>query len=380
MRRDEPDSVLFVVVPAAMGGSNRSLATVLSALGPRLRRVLASPKEGAFLAHVRDLGLCEEHLPLSYGTRWRRIASSLRIARWVIMHRRRLLAIHANASRGLNLAALAGFLSGVPITVWVHDAVATPWGRRLGPVLRLAFRRVHWFAVSDTARQVVVGNGLCRTDQVEIVPNPVDVEAVLGKGRSQEEPTLDRLVVGYLGSASHRKGFDLMAEIIAQSSDLDVEWRLFTRRFDDPYANPIWSRLDQLSERSISIPGPDSDVRRIYDQCDLVLVPSREESFSMVTAEAMLNRIPVVASDLEPLRDLLEPPPAPAGLVFPVGDATAASEALRQLVKDRELRYRMGEEGRRRAAEFRSDRIADRLLQSYRTPASPGSSGRKFGT
>ncbi len=354
-----------------MGGSNRSLATVLSALGPRLRRVLASPKDGAFLAHVRERGLCEEHLPLSYGSRWRRIASSLRIARWVLGHRRRLLAIHANASRGLNLAALAGFLSGVPITVWVHDPVATPWGRRLGPVLRLAFRRVSWFAVSDTARQVVVGNGLCRADEVEIVPNPVDMETVLGQGRSHEEPALGRLVVGYLGSGSHRKGFDLLPEIIAQSSDVDVEWRLFTKRFDNPYANPIWNRLDQLSEDSISVPGPDSDVRRIYDQCDLVLVPSREESFSMVTAEAMLNGIPVVASDLEPLRDLLEPPPVSAGLVFPVGDPAAASKAVRQLVKDPELRNRMGAEGRRRAAEFRSDRIADRLLASYRTPPSP---------
>lgn|GEM_PF-1732591 len=375
MRRDQADSVLFVVVPAAMGGSNRSLATVLSAVGPRLRRVLASPKDGAFLAHVQERGLFEQHLPLSYGSRWRRIASSLRIARWVLRHRRRLLAIHANASRGLNLAALAGFLSGVPITVWVHDPVATPWGRRLGPVLRLAFRRVRWFAVSDTARQVVVGNGLCRADEVEIVPNPVDTETVLGHGRNHEGMP-SRIVVGYLGSGTNRKGFDLLPEIIAQSSDLAVEWRLFTKRFDNPYANPIWSRLDDVTNGSVSVPGPDSDVRRIYDQCDLILVPSREESFSMVTAEAMLNGIPVVASDLEPLRDLLEPPPAPAGLVFPVGDPAAASKAVRQLVKDPELRDRMGGEGRRRAAEFRSDRIADRLLASYRTPPSPRNLGR----
>jgi glycosyltransferase involved in cell wall biosynthesis len=273
-----------------------------------------------------------------------------------------MLAIHANASRGLNLSIAAGFLTGVPITVWVHDPVASPAGKRLGPFLRLFLRRVQWFAVSDTARRVVVGNGLCRTEDVEIVPNPVDPATVLGQRRNPSK----QIVVGYLGAGRDRKGFDLLPDIIESLADMPLEWRLFTKRLDSPYPTPIWNRLDSITAAHIKIPGPDSDVRRIYEQCDIVLVPSREESFSLVTAEAMLNGIPVVASNLDPLRDLLASDTSEgAGLLFPTGETGLAAAAIRRLAEDPELRARMGEEGRRRANVFRSDRVAARLLESY---------------
>ena len=356
------DTVIFVAVPAPLGGSNRALAALLAAVDTRVRRVLASPAEGDFLEFVKDKGIIEEHVPVPHGSRWRRVAAASRIARWVFRNRRRMLAIHANASRGLNLSLAAGFLTGVPITVWVHDPVASPMGKRLGPLLRLFLRRVQWFAVSDTARRVVVGNGLCRAEQVEIVPNPVDASTVLGHGRTPS----GEIVIGYLGAGRDRKGFDLLPDIIKGVGDLPVEWRLFTNRVDSPYATPIWNQLDAMTSARIKNPGPHSDVRRIYDQCDIVLVPSRAESFSLVTAEAMLNGIPVVASDLDPLRDLLSSDSSDgAGALFTTGDARSAAAAIRRLVDNPDLRLRMGEEGRRRAVVFRSDRVAARLLESY---------------
>ena len=357
------DTVLFVAVPAPLGGSNRALAALLEAVDKRVRRVLASPDEGDFLQFVKDKAIVEEHLPLPHGSRWRRVAAAARIARWVFRNRRRMLAIHANASRGLNLSLAAGFLTGVPITVWVHDPVASPMGKRLGPLLRLFLRRVQWFAVSDTARRVVVGNGLCRAEEVEIVPNPVDPATVLGHGRRAPS---DHVVIGYLGAGRDRKGFDLLPDIIEALTDLPVEWRLFTKRVDSPYATPLWHRLDAMTSARIENPGPDSDVRRIYDQCDIVLVPSRAESFSLVTAEAMLNGIAVVGSDLDPLRDLLSSDTSDgAGALFTTGDAGSAAAAIRKLVENPDLRLRMGDEGRRRAVVFRSDRVAARLLESY---------------
>ncbi len=367
MTSERRDTVLFVAVPAPLGGSNRALAALLAAIDTQVRRVLASPAEGDFLEFVNEKGLIEEHLPLPHGSRLKRIAAAAGIARWVFQHRRRMLAIHANASRGLNLSIAAGFLTGVPITVWVHDPVASPAGKRLGPFLRLFLRRVQWFAVSDTARRVVVGNGLCRTEEVEIVPNPVDPATVLGQRRTHSK----QIVIGYLGAGRDRKGFDLLPDIIEALADMPLEWRLFTKRLDSPYATPIWNRLDSITAAHIKIPGPDSDVRRIYEQCDIVLVPSREESFSLVTAEAMLNGIPVVASNLDPLRDLLSSDTSEgAGLLFPTGDTGLAAAAIRRLAEDPELRARMGEEGRRRANAFRSDRVAARLLESYGYSAS----------
>lgn len=324
--------------------------------------MLAAPAEGAFVELVRQRGLVEEHLPLRRSTRVPRIgrmAAALRIAAWTLRNRRRLVAIHANATRGLNLAAIAALVSRVPVTVWVHDPVASPWGRRLGPLLGLLLQRTRWAAVSDTARRVAVGNRLCRADQVEIVPNPIDPEEVLGAGRSPSE----RVVVGYLGGATYRKGFDLLPEIIERLADLPIVWKLFTNRFLTDFNRPIWEILGRIDARRVSLLGAEPDVRLVYQQVDIVLVPSRHESFSRVTAEAMLNGLPVVASDIPPLRELLGD--EAAGLLFPVNDPAAAGQALRRLVLDGDLRSRLGNEGRKRAAGFDPARVAERMLALY---------------
>ena len=66
------------------------------------------------------------------------------------------------------------------------------------------------------------------------------------------------------------------------------------------------------------------------------MCPSVLESFCRVAAEAMLNGIPVVGSDLAPIRALLGDDEA--GLLFPVGDTHRAAEAIARLVADGGLR------------------------------------------
>ncbi|MGH8874850.1 MAG: glycosyltransferase, partial [Acidimicrobiia bacterium] len=202
LRAPQQDTVLFVVVPGPLGGSNRSLATLLAAIGPRVVRVLAAPTRGGFVDLVRQRGLIEHLIPLPWTPyllrKPMRFMAACRIAGWAMVRRRRLIAIHANATRGLNLVAPAAVLTRVPVTVWVHDPAASQWGRRLGPLLRRILPDVRWAAVSSTAREVAVANGLCRPEEVHIVPNPIDPAEVEAPRRAEANGT----VVGFLGAAS----------------------------------------------------------------------------------------------------------------------------------------------------------------------------------
>ena len=85
----------------------------------------------------------------------------------------------------------------------------------------------------------------------------------------------------------------------------------------------------------LSIEGKFTDVRDAYARCDVVVCPSVLDSFCRVAAEAMLNGLPVVGSDLPPIRDLLGDDEA--GLLVPSGDVEAAAKAVARLVDDPEL-------------------------------------------
>lgn len=357
-------TVLFVVVPAQLGGSNRSMVTLLRSLEGRVHRVLALPRFGDFRELIVAEDLADEFvdLPRRPGSgidRILRVVAGLKLAAWSLRNRRRLKAIHANALTGLNMSMPSALLSRRRIVVWIHDPVGSKWGNRLGPTIRKLLPDLRIAAVSDTAEQVAVENGLCEPGHAELVPNPIDPDEVVGSPRTPDE----KLVIGVLGGASERKGFDLLPEAIAALNDEPVKWLLYVSQKVEPGMAPIWENLRSYPTDRVEPVAKVSDVREAYGSIDIVFCPSRNESFCRVAAEAMLNGIPVVGSDIEPLRRLLGDDEA--GILFPVGDTVAASVALKRLVASRDLRSKLGAVGKSRASAFQPDAIADQLMELY---------------
>jgi glycosyltransferase involved in cell wall biosynthesis len=69
-----------------------------------------------------------------------------------------------------------------------------------------------------------------------------------------------------------------------------------------------------------------SDLSALYPALDAVLIPSRYEGVPLVMLEAMARHIPVLASDVDGMADVL-----PAACLFGMGDADAMVEKLRAL-------------------------------------------------
>ena len=116
----------------------------------------------------------------------------------------------------------------------------------------------------------------------------------------------------------------------------------------------------------MSIRGKVTDVRLAYAQCDVVVCPSVLDSFCRVAAEAMVNGIPVVGSDLPPIRELLGDDEA--GLVVPVKDPRAVAAAVERLVRDPQLRARLGAAGRERSAAYGPATVRTAFLELYGLP------------
>ena len=358
-------TVLFVATPAALGGSNRSLITVLSHLEGKVNRVLAAPAVGTFRELVDELGVADEFVPLPRRPqhpidRILRLGAGIKIAWWALRNRRRLAAIHANALTGLNLSALAALMVPSRVVVWIHDPVGSAWGRVLGPVLRRVVRRLQIAAVSTVAESVAVENGLCDQGSAAIVPNPVDPDEILAPaGRSGIEP----LNVGFVGGATERKGFDLLPAMIRRTEDLPIVWKLYVFLERMPDNRHVWDELEAFDPDRVMPVGKLADVAAVYGDLDIVFIPSRAESFCRVAAEAMLNGLPVLGTDIPPLLSLLGNDEA--GLIFPTDDLDSAEAGLRRLVADAALREELGAEGRLRAAQFTPERITMMLTDLY---------------
>ena len=90
-----------------------------------------------------------------------------------------------------------------------------------------------------------------------------------------------------------------------------------------------------------------TDIPALLAAADIFTLPSRFEGLPMSVIEAMLTGLPVVATNVRgPAEQVID---GVTGLSVPAGDATALGSALRRLVRDPDLRARMGQAGRQRA-------------------------------
>jgi glycosyltransferase involved in cell wall biosynthesis len=367
-------TVVFVSVPTGVGGSTRSLATVLSGLGGRVRRVLVGPPIGRFVAMVEAQGGAEEVLPLVSARRTlrplHRARTAARLAVWVRRHRHEVAAIHANGLKELSLSLPAALIGRVRLVVWVHNFLLPPSVLAFGWLWRRLVPRcdVRWAAVSPLARDLVVDAGLTTAGAVTIVPNPIDpVDVVAPAGARAAAAAGAPATAAYLGAPRAYKGFpDLPAIVEAAPPGGPVRWLLFSHPTDDDLA-ATWDRLRALeAEGRLAVRGKITEVREAYAECDIVVCPSVRDSFCRVAAEAMLNGLPVVASDLPPIRDLLGDDEA--GLLVPPRAPAEVAKAVLRLAEDPDLRSRLGTEGRHRAAAFAPAGVCESLAELYLGP------------
>lgn len=150
------------------------------------------------------------------------------------------------------------------------------------------------------------------------------------------------------------KGLDVLVDALERLRDLDWVWRLVgSGELDVGCAEAFRQRLADadLGDRVCwdgSVPG--GDMPGVYDACDVFVLPTRFETCSLSTREAMARGRPVVASRVGGLPENVGD--APAGHLVPEGDAQALAEALANLIGDAAARREMGRAARIRSQSF----------------------------
>jgi phosphatidyl-myo-inositol alpha-mannosyltransferase len=283
-----------------------------------------------------------------------RLVTLVRLTSWGIL-RRRSLVLHANGLAEW-VAALPLLALGVPVVTWIHNS-ELPRGLRHVRVPSLLVRRTNWVAVSEHAAAVVESAPI-RATGVRIIPNPV-----WRPDHPLRRPSDDgEVVIGYFGAALRNKGFHLLPDFVSALADVPVRWLVFTNSRRRLSEEPIWERLKEFGADRVELIGRVQDAYSGYARCDVVFCPSLRESFCRVAVEAMAAGIPVVASDLPPLREWIGD--QERGLLFPPGDIDLGASALRRL-SDKDLRAQLGDRGRQFASRFDPDRVRCSFARVY---------------
>jgi len=270
--------------------------------------------------------------------------------------------VHANSSKAGILGRVAAFLARVPIRIFTvhgwafaaHRGLAGRlflWAERLmRPLTTLAI------CVSENERAVGLAARTCSAQRTVVVHNAVEAAPVSERG----ELPVTRVVS--VGRFKYPKDFGTLIEAFAK---LD---RPFVGQLvgDGPDRSTLEAatRRHNLSGR-VEFLGERNDVPELLAGAEVFVLSSRSEGLPVSVLEAMSAQLPVIASAVGGVPELVVE--GETGLLVPPGDIDALAHALERLLADGRLRQRLGKAGRHRLEErFGLDEFRRRHLELYR--------------
>ena len=203
----------------------------------------------------------------------------------------------------------------------------------------------HILTVSELARSTYLDAGV-DPDRVHAVSLGADLELFTPDGPRRPDALGEPLFL-FAGAAIHRKGFDLLLDAFARVHRAVPGARL--RLVGPPGdSSPLLERAGEGVEAVGPVPQADLAVE--LRSADCLVLPSRNDSFGMVVAEALASGTPVIVSTMVGAKDLLRAPGGDAcGWTVPVEDAEALAERMLACARDPEALCSLAGAARRAA-------------------------------
>jgi glycosyltransferase involved in cell wall biosynthesis len=265
---------------------------------------------------------------------------------------------------------LARALAGIPdgATVLVDGLIASPAPEVLVPearrvrqvvLMHMPLGTTQERAVLEAAAGVVTTSAWTKRRLAELygidrvhVAEPGVEEAALARGSADGGKLL------CVAAVTPHKGHDVLLDALAAAQDLP--WRcecVGSLVRDAGHAERMVRRARWLNGR-VRFAGArvGGELHAAYAAADLLVLPSRAETYGMVVTEALARGVPVIAADVGGVREALghaEDGTRP-GLLVPPDDFVALAEALRSWLGDDVLRARLRRAARQRRETLRS--------------------------
>jgi len=254
-------------------------------------------------------------------------------------------------SKSINIATFHAFAG------W---STAYEFGKR---ALRRYAGRLHGrIAVSAVARHFI---DRYFPGDYKVIPNGVDVERI-----AHAQPIAryrdGTLNIFFVGRFESRKGAMYLLKAYRQLRKRGIKCRLLLAGVG-PQEKEMRRYIATRNLKGVELLGriSDDDKARYFATADVFVSPATgQESFGIVLLEAMAAGKPIVCSDIHGYKGVVRRDEQ--AILVPPKDVKALTEALERVLRDPELRARMGASGRERVVQYGWENITAKVEEYYR--------------
>jgi glycosyltransferase involved in cell wall biosynthesis len=209
-------------------------------------------------------------------------------------------------------------------------------------------------------------------NRIAVIPNGISQEwftdtTVPESLVSEYKPNGEKVVLNVARIAPYKNQFTLVRAIPLIIKKIPEARFLFAGPISDSnYYHQIHRYMNQariMLYASFIGEIPYLELPKFYALSDCAVIPSSSEAMPTVTLEAMAQKRPVIASDIEPFRNIVT---QETGMIVPVFDHEALANAVITLLKNKSLRQDMGLKAKEYVrSNYTWDNIVKKVLNMY---------------
>jgi len=349
-------NILYVVDNLTFGGGERGFSQLSNALDKERYNIFIACSPGGELENrIKNIDVQIKFIDFR-----RQINSKIFIELMKIIKDENIHIVHSVGSRADFYARLAGKIAGAPIIISTLAMFAERFDTDpLRKALYIIFDR---FSERFVDTFIVVSEALKHTlhtrhhiDKRKIVRiyNGVELDLYSPHVKYSESVRNEFAIedttplVGTIGRCIYQKGFEyfLLATPIILRKYPDVKFILVGD-------GPLRAQLENMAQRlgianSIIFTGFRNDIPRILAEMDIFVLSSVLEGLPRVVMEAMAVGKPIVATDIEGIREELDH--GQEGIIVPSRNPPALAQGIMELLINRDKAKEMGLRARKKA-------------------------------
>ena len=283
--------------------------------------------------------------------------------RLLTLPRRSLIHLHVSQAFSPEMVYLISKVRGIPYIAHIHLDVdpSGPFGFLLGTYKKLFLKRVLKSAakivcLSQVQKELIATKYTLPLESIVVVPNGVAEAYFINK--QVGENAIPRLL--FVGRLAAQKNISVLIEAVSQmqtSVFLDIVG-------EGELREDIEALIEKYKLQNVKLHGRKSgkELIELYKSADIFVLPSVKEGLSLAMLEALAAGLPVVASDLPELRQIL----GECGMLIEDPTATNYAKALDTLLSNKEAMKNLSALSVHKARSYSWENVLDSIEDVYR--------------
>lgn len=284
--------------------------------------------------------------------------------------------VHTATSKAGFLGRLAAYLTGVPIIL--HTVHELPQNSTQNVFLRWFYRKLETIAARWTEHIITVSNpnynqimldGITSSQKITLIHNGInitkyDLKVDVSAKKKELGIPINAKVIGTVGRLEIPKGHKYLLQAIPLILQ-KIPNTMFLIIGDGMLREQLENTVKQIGlEKNVIFTGFREDLIEIMRTFDLFCLPSLWEGFGVVIAEAMACGLPVVASNVGGIPDVVEN--GVTGMLVLPKNVTELAETMIFLLNNPMQAQDMGQKGKERVKSlFTKERMLEKTWEVY---------------